>query len=39
MRVQSSFRSFQDRKVAELAARFAAYQEVRLWMGAVQCME
>ena len=34
VRVQSSFRSFQDRKVAELAARFAAYQEVRPW---VQC--
>ena len=33
VRVQSSFRSFQDRKVAELAARFAAYQEVRPWMG------
>jgi hypothetical protein len=28
VRVQSSFRSFQDRKVADLAARFAAYQEV-----------
>lgn len=28
VRVQSSFRSFQDRKVADLAARFAAYQQV-----------